>query len=254
MTKQEVKILQYLTDYNISIFCKDELKENVDFTPKELDFTLRSLVHKDKIISLEKGKYCLYGFADANIIGTFLTSNSCLSYWTAINYYGLSEQIPNVVFVQTDRQKTSKEILGVSYRFVWLKTRKIFGYKTEGYGNHSFRIADIEKTIIDSFDLPHYSGGYPEIIKAFYKAKINETRLISYCKKFNNISITKRLAFLADLFKKEKLEAFMDYAQKIKNGKYNLFEHNGEPTGKINKKWGLIMNITEEEIINMATV
>jgi len=254
MTKTESEILQFLNDNGLDLFTRDDINSLKSFSKYQLNTAINDLLEKGAINRLEKGKYCVYGFSDANVIGCFLAQNPCISYWTASNYHGLTEQIPNVIFVQTDRQKSSKKVLSVEYRFVWLREEKLFGYKTEGYGNHSYRIADVEKTIIDCFDLPGYSGGYPEIIKAFYKAKLNTNRLITYCKKFNNISVTKRLAYLADLFNKQNLSSFMDYAQKIKNEKYNLFEHNGEPTGKINKKWGLVMNITEDEIINMATI
>lgn len=253
MTSNEAILMQFLTDNGLDLYTKDYLIKNVELSANQIETAIRNLIKKDSIIQLEKGKYCNYGFYDEYVIGCFLAHNSCVSYWTAMNYYGLTEQIPNMIFIQTDRQKRSKNVLGTPYRFIWLNPNKIFGWKSEGYSNHSFRISDKEKTIIDCFDMPHYSGGYPEIIKAFYNADLSSSKLIAYCRKMKNISLTKRLAFLADLFNKKKLEKFINYALKVRNNKFNLFEHDGEQIGKINKKWGLIMNIKEDEIYNMAT-
>jgi len=254
MTHDETKILQDLSDYGLDIFTRTQLAEISLLSEKELEIALRNLIKKDNIHIIEKGKYCKYGFADELVIGDFLAHEGGIAYWTAMNYHGLTEQIPNVIFVQTIRQKHSKKVFNVQYRFIQIKTSKNFGYKTEGYGNHSYKITDLEKTILDCFDLPKYSGGYPEIIKAFYNAKLSSQKLIRYSKKMKNISVSKRLAFLADLFEKKELEPFTKYVQSIVKEKYNLFEHNGEPTGKTNKKWRLILNLSEEEIINMATM
>jgi predicted transcriptional regulator of viral defense system len=252
MTNVESSILQFLEDNGLNLFTTDIFNRLSLYSKSQLYTAINDLAGKGAIIKLEKGKYCTYGFSDAYAIGCFLANNSCISYWTAMNLHRLTEQIPNVIFVQTDKQKTSKLVYGVEYRFVRLQRDKIFGYKTQGYGNHSYLLSDVEKTIIDCFDIPQYSGGYPEIIKAFYKAKLNAERMIKYCKLLNNLSVIKRLAFLADLFEKENLKKFIDFAQKIKNKKYNLFETNGETKGKTDKKYGLILNITKEEIFNMA--
>jgi predicted transcriptional regulator of viral defense system len=252
MTNLEKQFLDYITDHGLDLFQIHDLKNGLSFSAKQLNNTLANLLKSGMINHLERGKYCRYGFYDEKVIGCFVARNSCLSYWTALNFHGLTEQIPNTVFVQTDHQKASKTILGVKYQFVWLDKRKIFGCKTYGNGNHRFTVAEKEKTIIDCFDRPDYSGGYAEIIKGFYNARLNATRLSDYCKRFNNISLIKRLAYLIELLEKKELFAFLDFAYKIKNDKYNLFEIGGESKGEASKDWRLILNISEEEIKNMA--
>ena len=254
MIQNEAKILQVLSDYGYDIFTKKRLREISLLSDKQLDISLRNLIKNGQLIIIENGKYCVYGFADEFVIGNFLSHNGGIAYWTAMNYHGLTEQISNVIFVQTVRQKQNKKILNVQYHFVQIKSNKSFGYKTEGYGNHSYRITDLEKTILDCFDLPKYSGGYPEIIKAFYNAKLNSRKLITYSKKMANISVSKRLAYLAELFEKKELTGFIEYVKTIIKSKYNLFEHNGEPIGKTNKKWRLILNMPEKEIVNRAVM
>jgi predicted transcriptional regulator of viral defense system len=42
-------------------------------------------------LGAEKGKYTLNEF----IIGALLVNPYCVAYWSALNFYGLTEQIPN---------------------------------------------------------------------------------------------------------------------------------------------------------------
>jgi predicted transcriptional regulator of viral defense system len=130
--------------------------------------------------------------------------------------------------------------------------KKLSGYKKVGYGNHQYNISDVEKTIVDCFDLPNYGGGYAEIIKAFNNANLNAKKMVRYCSAIDNIAVTKRLAYLSELLRKPKMDYFIKYAQTRKNKKYNLFESGGKENGKTNSRWNLILNMEEEEIIEIA--
>ena len=84
---------------------------------------------------------------------------------------------------------------------------KIVGIEKLGFGNHSYQMTDIEKTIIDCFDLPQYSGGYAELIRAFNQANLNSDKMMVYCKAINNIAITKRMGYLAELLNKKGMKS-----------------------------------------------
>ena len=204
------------------------------------------------IIRLEKGKYCRHNFSDEYVIGSFIVKTGGIAYWTAMNFHGLTEQIPNVVYVQTTQAKRNKAIFGVRYKFIRVKEQKLTGFKTFGYGNHQFQITDVEKTVIDCFDLPQYGGGYNEIIKAFFKANLSAQKMVKYCKAIDNIAVTKRLAYLCELLEKPKMDYFIKYAQTVRNEKYNLFESDGDKKGKTNRRWRLVLNLEEDEIIEIA--
>ena len=49
----------------------------------------------------EKGKYTLHEF----VIASYLVEPYAISYWSALHHYGLTEQIPTTVFVQTPARK-----------------------------------------------------------------------------------------------------------------------------------------------------
>jgi predicted transcriptional regulator of viral defense system len=250
MTQLQERFFDLLDENGWDIFSIKMLKNTGHFSDYEISEALRYLVKSGSIVMLEQGKYRRRNFSDELVIGNFLAPDGGIAYWSALNYHGLTEQFPNLIFVQTAKRRGYKK-LGVTYRFIKVKKGKILGYKLEGYGNHQYKITDIEKTIVDCFDLPQYSGSYPELIKAFYNAKLSAQKMVKYCKAINNIAATKRMAYLSELYKKPKMEYFLKYTNSVTNKKYNLFESDGEQTGKTNSKWKLIMNMSEEEVLEI---
>jgi len=138
---------------------------------------------------------------------------NCLAYWSALNAHGLTEQFPNKVFIQTPKPKRNKTVFGTSYKFVIAATSKITGILTQGQGNIKYWITDIEKTIVDCFDLPEHSGGYAELIRAFNRTKLTSDKMITYCMAIDNFAATKRMGFLSELLEKKGLTAFIRYAK-----------------------------------------
>ncbi len=252
MINIQKNLLSFLDNTDWDIFSIDMLILESGLSKTQINEALRRLIKSKIIVRLEKGKYCRHNFSDENVIGCFITKNGGIAYWTAINYHGLTEQIPNVVYVQTSQSKENKTIFGVRYKFIQVKSEKLTGFKTMGYGNHQYQITDVEKTIVDCFDLPQYGGGYNEIVKAFARADLRPQKMVKYCKAINNIAIVKRLGYLCELLEKPKMDYFLKYAQSIRNEKYNLFESDGEKNGKTNRRWRLIMNMDEDEIIEIA--
>jgi predicted transcriptional regulator of viral defense system len=134
---------------------------------------------------------------------------------------------------------------------VKLKPGKIFGSMQMGYGNEAFKVTDIEKTLLDCFDLPQYSGGYEELIRAFYSAKIRSIRLLEYGQQMNNLSVLKRMAFLSELFQMTGFTRFQQGVLKIMNQKYTLFDPMGENAGEFDAKWRIRVNVSKERLLNI---
>jgi predicted transcriptional regulator of viral defense system len=175
-----------------------------------------------------------------------------IAYWTALNAHGLTEQFPNKIFVQTAMRKKDVSEKSRNYKFIKVPERKLFGYKTYGFGNHTYKMTNIEKTIIDCFDLPQYCGWYQETIKALNNAVFYQTKMIKYCKRMHNISLIKRLGFLIEFLEKPNMSDFIEYAQKVIDNNYSLFEIGGEKKGEYNSRWKIILNIPRDEILEIA--
>jgi len=244
--------VKYLEVEEIQIFEIQHLKSVLNLDNRKINEIVENLVVKGILSRIEKGKYCRINFRDENVIGTFLAKDSAVSYWSALNLYGLTEQFPNKIFIQTTQHKKKVEFSGTTYQFIIIQPNKRTGIIYNGYGNYKYPITDIEKTIIDCFDLPQYSGGFAELIRAFYNATTNAKKLIYYCNAVNNVAIIKRLGFLAELFEKKNLSSFVKFARSKVNRSYNLFDTLGENTGEPNNDWYLRMNLSKEKILGIV--
>ena len=240
--------IKYLEEEEIQIFEIQNLKNALNLDNRTINEIVENLVVKGFISRIERGKYCRANFRDENVIGSFLAKESAVAYWSALNLHGLTEQFPNKIFIQTTQLKKDIEFAGTIYQFIKIQANKRAGIVFSGYGNYKYPITDIEKTIVDCFDLPQYSGGFAELIRAFYQANLNAKKLIDYCDAVNNIAVIKRLGFLSELFEKKNLTSFIKFARSKVNRSYNLFDPFGPSTREMNRDWCLQMNLSKENI------
>lgn len=183
----------------------------------------------------EKGKYTLHEF----VIGSYLVEPSAISYWSALHYYGLTEQIPSTVFVQTPTRKKRSlmEVFGIKYRIVRVKKKKFYGLRTEWIEETPVDITDKEKTIIDCLDKPQYSGGIIEVAKALNVPPLNYQRLSEYALRIGNYAVVRRLGYLC-----ERMGCQLDLPPP-KSKKYLLLDPTMPLTGFNNPKWRLVINL-----------
>lgn len=252
LNEEQQEFIRLLDDYEIDIFSISEIEKLIHKKIPMLNEIAENLVNKHFLSRIEKGKYCRSNFRDESVIGCFMVEEGAVSYWTALNKHGLTEQFPNTTFIQTAKAKNEKTVFGTKYQFVNVAESKRTGIITEGFGNHSYRITDIEKTIVDCFDLAQYSGGYAELIRAFNEAKLSSKKMIEYCEAIHNIAVTKRMGFLAELLNKKGLKTFIRFAKDKVNAKYNLFDSQGADKGEFVNEWRLRLNISREKILDIC--
>jgi len=251
INNEQKNFLLDLDNYEIEIFSFADIENKIKRKITNLDDILSNLVKKNFLTRLEKGKYIRPNFNNNFVIANYLAEGSSIAYWSALNHYGLTEQIPNTVFSQTTKLKHSKKVMNVDYKFIKIHPNKFVGITTEGWANLKFRITDIEKTIIDCFDLPQYSGGYAELIRAFYSAKLNKRKLLEYAIAVDNLSVLKRIAYLSELFEMKGFSNFQKETRKRLKNKYTFFSPFDIKKGKFLSRWKLCLNIYEETLFSI---
>jgi len=252
LTKSQLLFLQLINENEIEYFTISEIEEQLNHKFDNINEVLENLVQKKFLYRLQKGYYAVKNFNNQNVIGTFISQNSAVAYWSALSIHGLTSRFPNKVFIQTTKRKRDKTILGVNYKFVTIPERKRTGITTLGYSNNRYPITDMEKTIIDCFDLQKYSGGFDLLISAFAQAKLNGKKMIAYAEAVNNISVIKRIGFLAGLLNKKGMQAFIKYAKQKINKKYTLIDSAGEDKGEFVSDWKLRLNVSRDEIMQLS--
>jgi predicted transcriptional regulator of viral defense system len=246
-------LLKFLDENEIEIFTAKGLSLEKELRITHLQPTLEQLVKRGLLSRIEKGKYCKHTFRNVYVISNILVEDGVIAYWSALNLHGLTEQIPNTIFVQTAKPKVDKKVFGINYKFIHVKSKKMIGIVRQGRGNNQFRITDKEKTIVDCFDLQKYSGGFLELIRAFAMIDLDVERLIEYSEASNNLSAIKRIAFLGTFLKKVNFEKYSIYAKSKLNEKYSLFDALGSNKGSFVREWRLRMNLDETAILNILT-
>lgn len=253
MTQLQKEFIDLLDEFGYDVFTIQMIKDCKRLSENKIHQAIRTLSRSGLLIKLERGKYIRSSFIDSNVIGSFLAPDGGIAYWSALNFHNLTEQFVNVIFVQSAKRRSEELIINnLRYKFIKIKPHKLIGYKEIGYGNHKFKITDLEKTTLDCFELPQFAGWYQEIIKAFNNANINQNKLIKYCKVVNNRSVIKRLGFLSEFLQKPNMEKFIEYAQSIVAKPYSLFEIAGEEKGEYNSRWKMIINMPKDEILEIA--
>lgn len=247
-------VLVFLNDYEIDIFEINALAAQMGTKVSQLKRRIETLMNRGLISRIENGKYCRHNFRNEYVIANYLAPEGAIAYWSALNLHGLTTQFPNTIFVQTPKLKISKTVFGIQYHFITVKPFKAVCYEQSGFGNNTFKITTIEKTIVDCFDLPDYNGGYIELILALTKAKLNNKKLIEAAKAVDNIGVIKRLGYLIEVLNKKGMSVFLKYALDCVNQKYNvnILDPSTEDKGIFNKKWNLRVNISEEDILAMS--
>ena len=135
-----------------------------------------------------------FSFADADefVIGPMLHFPSYLSLWSALQYYGLSDQMPKNIFLITTKYRKSIS----NFVYVTVASHRYFGYKKIG----NITIAEKEKVIVDSLFFPKYCGGLDEVYKSIKNGwkDIDKKKLVSYGRQMKSETVMRRVKYIIE--------------------------------------------------------
>ncbi len=221
---------------------------------QSLKVTLSRMEKEGFVERIEKGKYLIIplgarkGSYTINefILGSQLIKPAVIAYWSALNYHGFTEQIPNTVFIQTTSRKKEQqlEILGVRYRIIRVTKQKFFGSEKVWIDDVEVEITDPEKTVVDCLDKPQYCGGIAEAAKAL-QGDLDIEKLKKYAKDVGNSAVIKRLGILCD-----KMGIKIDIKPGLISGNYQLLDPSMHVKGILNRKWKIRENVDEKYLVH----
>ncbi|RLI92449.1 MAG: hypothetical protein DRO89_02115 [Candidatus Altiarchaeales archaeon] len=217
------------------------LKTVADIIEKDRNYA-KLVVYRLKndrlILEIEKNRYTLQ--KDPLIVASNIIWPSYISCWSALRYYNLTEQLPQVISVMTTRARRKREIIFNNTRIVFtkIKPKYFFGYRKERHGDFNIFIAEKEKALIDSALFKKISfSEIGDIIKDNI-ATINVNLLVDYLIKIRNKALIKRFGFLLEdlgIDTYDRVKGFLDY-------KYIPLDYALAAEGKKDKKWRVIKN------------
>ena len=251
--RKEAKLIASLLENGQSIFRSEDANRILGNNLSAVNSLLSRLVKKKKVLRLERGKYLIIPpeawrtgdyLEDGIILAASLVEPYYLSYWTALNYYGYTEQPSNTIFIAAQRSRVSLNIGQIKFQFIKLNQSKFFGFETVWIHNQKVNMATREKMIIDCLDQPRYCGEIVEVAKGLWNGRneLNWKTLAEDAIKMKNSAILKRLGFLMEVLGIPKPAVIKKIREKIGKG-YSPLDANGNKSGKYNNRWRLLINI-----------
>ena len=238
----EQELVALIREYDLIVFGIKELRRLSKLSLNQLHNLLFSLERKGFLIRIKKNKYVLR----EEVIGrefeiaTQVANPSYVSFWSALSFYGFTEQ--QVKLIQLVSTKQVKEFKFGNYRVEvsTFTSSKFFGYEKI----NGFSIADKEKSLVDSLSNFEKSGGASEFSKCLANAwnEINKKKFVDYLIKFNNASIISRAGFLIEELNLELNKELAEKLIKNKSKSFIKLVPSKPKSREYNKKWRINVN------------
>ncbi|RPH61775.1 MAG: hypothetical protein EHM81_03580 [Chloroflexi bacterium] len=200
---------QKLLHYDLFAFSSRILADLFGLDKFQTSNLLQRMEQVGLVARIEQGKYVLLGLTPEKVlsnplyIGSNLVIPSYVSYWSALHFYGLTEQAPREIFIACCRRKSELTFNEIKFKFITINPKLFFGYQRVLHAELPIVIADEAKAILDSLYLPQYAGGITEIAKALFIAAeerlLDFPTLIEYARRFESPSLSSRLGYLLEL-------------------------------------------------------
>lgn len=209
---------------------------------------LHRLGRKGLIKRLARGRYALVGLGPGEILGqpfylaTRLVEPSYVSFWSALNFYGWTEQAPKMVLVANTGSSGRRSIDKYIVRLVRLSPTRFYGYTMESQAGYEFPIAEREKAVIDCLWRPSLAGRVDEVVKSLNDA-LEELRvdvLEDYAIRMGSKTLSSRLGYLLSRRGVESRALLENKASS-----YVMLDPRGVRRGQFNSYWNVIDNLEE---------
>jgi predicted transcriptional regulator of viral defense system len=249
--KKESFLLSELARRDKPIFKTKDAKEVLGENPYLI---LHALRKKKWILAIKNGLYAIVpldiGIKGSEsfivhdfVIASYLAKPYYIGFWSALNYHGLSDQIPTTIFIATTKPKKPLDIINSRFVFVQLSKNKFIGIEKIGIESHVIHVSDKNKTITDCLDHPEHGGGIDEIAKAIYfnHEELDFRRMREYALKMRNVTIFKRLGYILEKTALLEKYGWVFNGIELTEG-YPPIDKTGVKGGKYNEKWKLLIN------------
>ena len=228
---EKIELLKKLENHPLFTF--NDFVRITGITPKYARTLLYRLKKEKLIFSVMKGKYTLHD--DPMIFASYIFVPSYISFWTALRFYDLTEQLPIEIMLATPVYRKTIKFMDTPITFTRIK--EFWGYKKTKYGKFDIFIAEKEKCIIDS--LLAKKVPLDEIFNALQTGDVNIEKLIEFAVKTENKSLMKRLGYMLEIYGTDASELEREVHS---DRNYIALDWNLPRRGKINTKWKLIIN------------
>ena len=191
----------------------------------QLNKIISILTAKEWLFRVRRGLYIITNSLPGEFrtppfaIATSLVQPSAISHWSAMQFHGLTEQIPQTITASTPKKivfpsmrklvsdsRSTKhvwEVANTQYEYITIKPEQFFGIDNVWIDERfCVPITDKERTLLDLFVHSKMFGGMGEALGALEASlsNIDITKLVDYAIKFNKKSVVKRIGWALEYF------------------------------------------------------
>ena len=173
-------------------------------------------------------------------IASSITPTSYISHHTAMEYYGITDQVYYEVCVSSETRFSDFEFDGYLYRYMPSKNPE--GIERPAYSG-GIAVTNLERTLVDSVkDMDKIAGMEEVICDIECMHQVRENRLLRYLELYHNQFLYQKMGFLLSA-NKENLRLSEDFFEVCKQqiGKSKRYLTKEAETGRYDKEWKLIV-------------
>ena len=217
---------------------------------------LASLAHNGWLSRVRKGWYICVPLEasepkewreDPWIVAAALFSPGYIGGWSAVEHWGLTDQIFNVIYVIAGKKvKPARQtIQGTDFLIRTVPERTLFGTRRVWRQRVPVNVSDPHRTIIDILDLPKAAGGTlhaAEVLQTYFESEhADQVKLLQYGDRLGRGTVFKRLGYLAERATLADADFVEACRSRITKGLSQL-DPSGPPKGRIIARWNLRVN------------
>lgn len=213
---------------------------------KQYSNWISNKLHSKTYVKIRNNLYALIDPSTNDIyitkfeIASSISETSFICYHSALEYYGLANQVFNDITVGS-LTKFNNFVFREN-EFIYKQSKSIMF--VNNIVSEGIRVTSLEKTIIDCIDEISFSGGIEEVLNALEQIKyLNEDKLIEILKEQNKMFLYQKVGYLFEIYN-DQLNLSNDFFTKCKSHltkKTNYLLEDEFKNVSLNKGWNLMV-------------
>ena len=235
--------LIYMLEYIPYCFSKKDIIDN--FKDKtQFDNWLRTKIKNGVIKKIHNGLYVTVDSmkninATKYEIACKISDSAFLCYHSALEYYGLANQVFNELVVGSITRFNHFEFDGINY----FCKQTNHQFEINNLINEKIKVTSIERTLIDCIDDIDLAGGIEEVLNALENIKgLSENKIMNILANYNKVILYQKVGYIFEQYNDYlKLSAsFFDHLQEHLTNQVKYFLNDDYNNVEYNAKWKVI--------------
>jgi predicted transcriptional regulator of viral defense system len=168
-----------------------------------------------------------------------ISDSSFLCYHSALEYYGLANQVFNELVVGSITRFNQFEFEGITYFCKHTNNQ----FEINNLINEKIKVTSIERTLIDCIDDIDLAGGIEEVLNALENIKgLSENKLMSVLANYNKVILYQKVGYIFEQYNDylNLSASFFDHLQEHLTNQVKYFLNDDYDNVEYNAKWKVI--------------